>query len=131
MKASMMSLLDTALEAGMTVSERLKPIWQPLWQLLPSWLTGLIIWTLKWFLGLATMLALVLYRNQNAMLYHPEIAGMVRDPAGNPPRLRNPSEWLEVINGDSFPLEPSHLLPMLSQVGQWGYRRKLPRHTIC
>ena len=94
MKAALMSLLDTALEAGMTVSERLKPIWQPLWQLLPSWLTGLIIWTLKWFLGLATMLALVLYRNQNAMLYHPEIAGMVRDPAGNPPRLRNPSEWL-------------------------------------
>ena len=68
-KAVLMSLLDTALEAGMTVSERLKPIWQPLWQLLPSWLTGLIIWTLKWFLGLATMLALVLYRNQNAMLY--------------------------------------------------------------
>jgi len=94
MKAALMSLLDTALEAGMTVSERLKPIWQPLWQLLPSWLTGLIIWTLKWFLGLATMLALVLYQNQNAMLYHPEIAGMVRDPAGNPPRLRNPSEWL-------------------------------------
>ena len=94
MKDVLFSLLDTALEAGMTVSERLKPIWQPLWQLLPSWLTGLIIWTLKWFLGLATMLALVLYRNQNAMLYHPEIAGMVRDPAGNPPRLRNPSEWL-------------------------------------
>ena len=30
---------------------------------------------------------------QNAMLYHPEIPGVGRDPAKNPPQLRNPSEW--------------------------------------
>ena len=44
-------------------------------------------------MALATVVALLLYRNQNAMLYHPEIPQIGRDPAGNPRGYRDPSEW--------------------------------------
>lgn len=44
-------------------------------------------------LALATVVALLLYRNQNSMLYHPEIPQIGRDPAGNPRGYRDPSEW--------------------------------------
>jgi len=41
----------------------------------------------------AQILAIILYRNQNRILYHPVIPGTERDPSANPAKYRNPQEW--------------------------------------
>jgi len=79
-----LSMLDTAV----SLAQQLNPLW-----LLPEWLQNFILTGIKGVVTILTVVALVLYRNQNGMLYHPEIPGVGRDPAENPRGYRSPSEY--------------------------------------
>jgi hypothetical protein len=82
-KVAAMSFAETLA----SIAERFNPL-----GLLPVWMQSWIVSGLKGLLGVATLIAVVLYRNQNAMLYHPQVPGLERDPADNPQGYRDPSQ---------------------------------------
>mmetsp|Transcript_19374 Transcript_19374/g.46551 ORF Transcript_19374/g.46551 Transcript_19374/m.46551 type:complete len:317 (-) Transcript_19374:60-1010(-) len=64
----------------------------PFW-FLPSWLRSFVLYSSASFFVLGSGIAALLYYNQNRLLYHPVLPNLPRDPAGNPERYREPSEW--------------------------------------
>eukprot|EP00288_Rhodomonas_lens_P014413 CAMPEP_0177695300 /NCGR_PEP_ID=MMETSP0484_2-20121128/3383_1 /TAXON_ID=354590 /ORGANISM="Rhodomonas lens, Strain RHODO" /LENGTH=315 /DNA_ID=CAMNT_0019206215 /DNA_START=115 /DNA_END=1062 /DNA_ORIENTATION=- len=71
-------------------AEMHKIIFERVLSFLPGWFPGMLA---SWITIGTTLIGLVLYRNQNKMLYHPELPDIGRDPATNPEKYRSPMEW--------------------------------------
>uniref|UniRef100_A0A6T7NFG8 Serine aminopeptidase S33 domain-containing protein n=1 Tax=Hanusia phi TaxID=3032 RepID=A0A6T7NFG8_9CRYP len=83
-----MGFLSTITETVYFVAETFNPFW-----FLPGWFRSWITYAFSTLGMLGSFLALFLYRNQNSLLYHPEVPGVPKDPRENPERYRNPGEW--------------------------------------
>ena len=83
----------------------------------PSYATMLLEWSVfagKWTMGIISVLALLLYSNQDRLLYIPNPPGFPQKPTDNTSPFRSPGEW--TVKGkrshgtDSIPFEEEHLL---------------------
>ena len=83
----------------------------------PSYATMLVEWSVfagKWTMGIISVLALLLYSNQDRLLYIPNPPGFPQKPTDNTSPFRSPGEW--TVKGkrshgtDSIPFEEEHLL---------------------
>jgi len=80
----MMSLLLSQMDAAASSD----PFW-----FLPAWLRSFVLYSSASLFMLGSGIAAILYYNQNSLLYHPVLGDLPRDPASNPQRHREPSEW--------------------------------------